>query len=49
MEFSERLRELRTSKNIKQKDLADALNYGYTAISNYESAKTNPLLMTLEL
>ena len=43
MEFSQRLRELRTSKNIKQKDLADALNYGYTAISNYESGEKRTL------
>lgn len=47
MEFSERLRELRTSKNIKQKDLADALNYGYTAISNYESGKNEPSINDL--
>ena len=42
MDFHKRLHFLRKEKGITQKDLADVLGYGYTAISNYESGKNEP-------
>ncbi len=48
MEFKERLKFLRKQKNITQGDLAQILNYGYTAISNYESGRNEPSITDLK-
>jgi len=40
--FPERLRLLRHKKKINQTDLSKYLNYGYTAIANYESGRNEP-------
>ncbi len=48
MEFRERLKMLRKQKNITQSDLAQTLNYGYTAISNYESGRNEPSITDLK-
>lgn len=48
MEFQERLRTLRKEHNLTQKTLAEHLNYGYTAISNYESGKNKPSINDLK-
>ncbi len=45
--FSERLRALRTGRNISQERLAKELNYGYTAIANYESGRNEPSIAGL--
>lgn len=45
--FSERLRALRTSRSISQERLARQLNYGYTAIANYESGRNEPSISDL--
>jgi len=45
--FSERLKELRKSRNISQQKLGTYLNYGYTAIANYESGRNEPSFDTL--
>lgn len=45
--FSERLRTLRTGRNISQERLAKQLNYGYTAIANYESGRNEPSIADL--
>lgn len=42
MKFKERLRELRKEKKITQVELGKKLNYGYTAIANYESGRNRP-------
>lgn len=47
MEFRQRLRLLRTEQNITQATLADYLDYGYTAISNYESGRNEPSINDL--
>lgn len=48
MEFKERLKELRTKKSIKQKDLGQVLNYNYTTISNYESGRNEPSISDIK-
>jgi len=48
MEFRERLKTLRKQKGITQSDLAEILNYGYTAISNYESGRNEPSIKDLK-
>lgn len=48
MEFKDRLKILRKQKNITQGDLAQILNYGYTAISNYESGRNEPSITDLK-
>ena len=48
MEFKNRLRDLRTEKKILQNDLAKVLNYGCTAISNYESGRNEPSISDLK-
>ena len=48
MEFKNRLRDLRTEKKIPQNDLAKVLNYGCTAISNYESGRNEPSISDLK-
>ena len=48
MEFKERLKALRKQKGITQSDLANILNYGYTAVSNYESGRNEPSIKDLK-
>ena len=48
MEFKERLKILRKAKNKTQGDIAQVLNYGYTAISNYESGRNEPSIADLK-
>ncbi|MBE6008556.1 MAG: helix-turn-helix domain-containing protein [Lachnospiraceae bacterium] len=48
MEFKERLKTLRKQKGITQSDLAGILNYGYTAVSNYESGRNEPSIKDLK-
>ena len=48
-DFAKNLREFRKRKGYSQKKLAKALNYGYTAIANYESGRNEPSLDTLML
>lgn len=47
MKFNERLKKLRKSKNLTQTELGNYLNYGYTAISNYETGKNQPSIADL--
>lgn len=42
MEFGNRLKELRQQHGMTQADLADLLNLGPTAISNYEANRNEP-------
>ena len=42
MEFKDRLKALRKEFNMQQRDLGRILNYGSTAISNYESGRNEP-------
>lgn len=44
MKFSQRLKELRKEKNLTQVELGSMLNYGYTAIANYENGRNHPSL-----
>lgn len=48
MEFKERLKLLRKERKLTQSDLAEILNYGYTAISNYESGRNEPSISDLK-
>lgn len=41
-EFKSRLRQLRNEARLTQAQLAKELNYGYTAIANYESGRNQP-------
>ena len=41
-DFAENLRKSRKRKGYSQEKLAKVLNYGYTAIANYESARNEP-------
>lgn len=41
-EFAKNLREYRKQKNLSQVELGKALNYGYTAIANYEGGRNEP-------
>lgn len=45
--FKDRLKKLRKGECLTQKKLADVLNYGYTAISNYEQGRTEPSIKDL--
>ena len=47
MEFPKRLKALRKEKKITQVKLASKLNYGYTAIANYESGRNQPNIVDL--
>lgn len=47
-DFAQRLRELRKGNNISQKKLSNYLNFGYTAIANYESGRNQPSLDTVK-
>ena len=40
--FSQRLKQLREEKGVKQSQIAEILNYGSTTISNYESGRNEP-------
>ena len=48
MTFKERLKSLRKSKHLTQSALASVLNYGATAISNYESGRNEPSIEDLK-
>ena len=41
-DFPKNLKIYRKQKNLSQQDLAKSLNYGYTAIANYESGRNEP-------
>lgn len=43
-DFAKNLRALRKAKKMSQVELGGLLNYGYTAISNYESGRNEPSL-----
>ena len=47
-DFATRLRELRKSNNVSQQKLSKYLNFGYTAIANYESGRNQPSLDTVK-
>lgn len=47
MKFKERLRYLRKLKGVSQQQVANHLNYGYSAISNYESGRCEPSIADL--
>ncbi len=40
--FAQRLKEMRIANNLTQEKLAARLDYGYTAIANYESGRNEP-------
>lgn len=42
MTFKNRIKQLRVERGLTQDDLAKILNYGRTAISNYESGRSEP-------
>lgn len=48
MEFSNRLKELRSSRNLSQDDLAKNLGLGKSSISMYEKGKRKPSFEVLE-
>lgn len=47
MKFKDMLRKLRKQNKITQEELAEQLNYGASAISNYESGKNEPSISDL--
>jgi len=42
MNISDRIKQLRTAKNITQADLADMVGLSYIQIGRYEKGKSNP-------
>ncbi len=46
-DFAKNLRALRLSRRVTQTELAKALDYGYTAIANYESGRNEPSISDL--
>ena len=48
MLFKDRLKMLRKEKKVTQVCLGQMLNYGYTAIANYESGRNNPSIEDLK-
>ena len=48
MEFKDRLKALRKEKKLTQVKLGEMLNYGYTAIANYESGRNQPSISDLK-
>ena len=46
-DFAKNLRQFRKAKGYTQVALAKQINYGYTAIANYESRRNEPSLDTL--
>ncbi len=47
-EFKTRLKILRKEKKLTQIKLGEMLNYGYTAIANYESGRNQPAIADLK-
>lgn len=47
MGFKEKLKELRQAQRLKQQEVANVLNYGYTAIANYENGRNEPSMADL--
>ena len=47
MEFKDRLKMLRKERRLTQVKLGEMLNYGYTAIANYESGRNQPSIPDL--
>ena len=47
MEFSEKLKMLRTQANLTQNELADKLYISRQAVSNYEQGRGYPSINTL--
>lgn len=45
--FAKNLKQFRKQKGFSQAKLAHRLNYGYTAIANYESGRNEPCFDTL--
>ncbi|WP_458408229.1 helix-turn-helix domain-containing protein [Anaerotignum sp.] len=43
-DFAKNLRQFRKEKGYTQIELAKLINYGYTAIANYESTRNEPSL-----
>lgn len=48
MEFKDRLKILRKERKLTQVRLGEMLNYGYTAIANYESGRNQPSIPDLK-
>ena len=48
MTFPEKLKDLRKSRNLKQKEVAEAINLTVNAISNYEQGLREPSLTVLK-
>ena len=48
MEFKDRLKQLRKEQHLTQVKLGQMLNYGYTAIANYESGRNQPSISDLK-
>lgn len=48
MEFKDRLKMLRKENRYTQVKLGEMLNYGYTAIANYESGRNQPSIPDLK-
>ena len=46
-DFAKNLKRFRKQKGYSQQKLAKALDYGYTAIANYESGRNEPSLDSL--
>ena len=47
-DFKDRLKMLRKEKKLTQVKLGEMLNYGYTAIANYESGRNQPAIADLK-
>lgn len=48
MNFCDRMKELRSQRKLSQRELARALNLGYSTIAMYENGKRKPDIETLE-
>lgn len=48
MPFNEILRQLRTEKNLSQKDVADAIGVDRTTYTKYETGKSQPDFVTIQ-
>lgn len=49
MEFKEILKDLRTSKNLTQEQLAKAINYSTITISKWETGVKNPSIESIKI
>lgn len=47
MSFSEQLKEMRLSKRMSQRELAEVLGFHSTAIANYEAGRSEPSISNL--